>query len=243
MEAGQALRGKVGTKVTVAYNPADGGERKSLALERKTLAPPAPSSTLLEPEIGVVKVTFIRDGDARRLEQSIASLKSQGMKRLLLDLRGCVSDSLSEPIGMASLFVRDSVIVTINDRFDGDKAYRSDGRRRVWEGPMALLVNGGTSRGCEVLTASLRDAAGAPVVGERTWGIGTVSSVLPLRNGDGVILAVGTMLSPAGKEWNGKGIDPDLVIAAEPDGQGDPQRQKAVDYLRGISDSIHREAA
>jgi carboxyl-terminal processing protease len=243
-EASQALRGKAGTKVMLAFNPSDGGDRRSLALERKSLPAPQPSGVFVAPDIGIVRVAGIREGDAKRLDQAIASLKTQGMKRLLLDLRGCASDSLSEPIGMASLFVSEGVIVTVSDRHDGDKAYRADGRKRAWSGPLALLVNGGTSKGCETLTAALRDAAGAAILGERTWGIGTVSSILPLRNGDGVILAVGTMLSPAGKEWNGKGIDPDFVIApAEEEAAGDSQRQKAIDYLRGLQAPAQRKAA
>jgi len=242
-EAGQALRGTAGTKAVLVLNPADGGDRRTVTLYRKIMTPPQPAGNLAASEVGVVRIAGIREGDARRLDQAIASLRSQGMKRLLLDLRGCVSDSLSEPIGMASLFIDDGVIVTVNDRYDGDKAYRADGRRRAWSGPLALLVDGGTSRGCEMLTAGLRDAAGAAILGERTWGTGTVSSVLPLRNGDGVILAVGTMHSPAGKEWNGKGIDPDMVIATDSGAEGDPQRQKAIEYLRGVSAPVEREAA
>jgi carboxyl-terminal processing protease len=242
-EAAQSLRGKPGTKVTLNYNPADGGDRKTLSLDRRVLPAPMPSGNFQAPDVGVVRVAGIRDGDAKRLDQAIATLKLQGMKRLLLDMRGCASDSLAEPIGMASLFMAQGVVVTVNDRSAGDKAYRADGRRRAWDGPLALLVDEGTSRGCELLTAALRDGAGASVLGQRTWGTGTVKALLPLRNGDGVFLAVGTMLSPAGKDWNGKGLDPDLTIAGELGEEGDPQRQKAVDYVRGLSAPARRTAA
>lgn len=242
-EAGQALRGQPGTKAELVMGPADGGDRRTVTLERRVLAPPQPAGSLVPPEVGVVRIAGIREGDARRLDQAIASLRSQGMKRLLLDLRGCASESLSEPIGMASLFVDDGVIVSVSDRHEGDKAYRADGRRRAWTGPLALLVDGGTSRGCEALTAGLRDTAGAAVLGERTWGAGAIFSLLPLRHGDGVILAVGMMHSPTGKEWNGKGIEPDMVIASDSASAGDPQRQKAIDYLRGVSAPPGREAA
>ena len=242
-EAGQALRGKAGTKAVLILNPADGGDRRTLTLERRVVAPPQPAGSLAPPEVGVVRIAGIREGDAKRLDQAIASLRSQGMKRLLLDLRGCVSESLSEPIGMASLFVENGVVVNVSDRYEGDKAYRSDGRRRAWKGPLAVLVDGGTSRGCEALTAGLRDAAGASVLGERTWGGGSLFSILPLRHGDGVILAVGTMHSPTGKEWHGKGLDPDLVIASDDASSGDPQKQKAIEFLRGVSAPQSREAA
>ena len=157
------------------------------------------------------------------------------MKRLLLDLRGCASSSLPEAIGVASLFMKDGVVVTVVDRHDGDKAYRTDGRKRSWSGPMVVLVDEGTNRSCEVVTAALRDGLGTPIVGERTWGAGTVMSLLPLPNGDGLFLATGMMQSPAGKEWNAKGLDPDLAIPGDTEGDKDTQRQKAIDYLKGVT--------
>jgi carboxyl-terminal processing protease len=234
-EADQALRGKAGTKVTLGVSPAEGGERKEQGLERKVMAPPAPIAKMAEGGVGTVRIYGLRDGDARRVDQAIASLRDQGMKRLLIDLRGCVSTSLAEGIGVASLFMKDGVVVTVADRHDGDKAYRTDGRKRSWGGPMVLLVDEGTSRSCEVITAALRDGLGTPVVGERTWGAGTISSLVPLPNGDGLFLATGLMQSPAGKEWNTKGLDPDLAIPGNTEAGTDAQRQKAIDYLKGVT--------
>jgi len=234
-EAEQALRGKTGTKVTLGLSPSEGGERREQALERRILNPPAPAGRLAEEGIGAVKILGLREGDAKRVDQAIASLKEQGMKRLLLDLRGCVSSSLPEAIGVASLFMKDGVVVTVADRHDGDKAYRVDGRKRSWSGPMVVLVDEGTSRTCEVVTAALHDGLGTPVVGERTWGTGTVMSLLPLPNGDGLFLATGLMQSPAGKEWNAKGLDPDLAIPGNTEAGSDTQRQKAIEYLKGVT--------
>jgi len=240
--AGQALRGKAGTKVALNLAPRDGGDRRPVTLERRVMAPAAPTGATAG-DAGVIRVGGIREGDARRLNEAIVTLKGQGMKRLLLDLRGCASDSLAEPIGMASLFISDGVIVTVADRQEGDKAYRADGRRRAWDGPLAVLVDEGTSRGCEALAAALRDGLGAAVVGQKTWGAGTVTALVPLRNDDGVILATGLMQSPSGKEWNGAGLDPDLVIAGDTRDEGDPQRQKAIEYLRGLGAPAGRAAA
>jgi carboxyl-terminal processing protease len=242
-EATQSLRGKAGSKVNLGVNPVAGGDRKTVTLERRTIAAPQPSGDLAGAEIGVVRLATIGEGDARRLSQTITTLQSRGMKRLLLDMRGCASDSIAEPIGMASLFMNDGIVVSVEDRYDGDKTYRTDGRKRAWGGPLAVLVDRGTSHGCELLTAALRDGLGAAIVGERTWGSGTLSSLLPLRNGDGVILATGLMQSPTGKQWNGKGLEPDLAIEGDASEAGDPQRQKAIDYLKGLGKPGARDAA
>ncbi len=242
-QASQALRGKAGSRVDLGIAPSDGGDRRTVTLERRVMAPSAPAGSSVGGDAGLVRIASIREGDSKRLDQAIATLRTAGAKRILLDLRGCGSDSLAESIGMASLFMQDGVVVTVADRHEGDRAYRTDGRRRAFEGPLAVLVDEGTSRACEVLVAALHDGLGAAVVGERTWGAGTQTTLLPLRNGDGVVLATGLFQSPAGKEWNGKGLDPDLVIDGEAGESGDPQRQKAIDYLRGLQAPEKRRAA
>ena len=214
-----------------------------MTLLRRLIAPQLPAGALIAPDVGVVRIPSIHEGDAKRADQAIASLRSKGAQRLLLDLRGCVSDSLPEAVGLVSLFVAEGAVVTVTDRYEGDRSFRADGRKLAWDKPLAVLVDEGTARACEVVAASLRDTLSAPILGQRTWGIGTLQKLLPLRNGDGVILATGKFLSPAGKDWNGKGIEPDIAIEGNETDPGDPQRQKAIDYLRGVSQPVHRDAA
>ncbi len=144
---------------------------------------------------------------------------------------------------MASLFIEDGTIVRVTYQYEGDRDYRADGRRLAWDRPMAMLVDEGTARTCEVLTAALRDGLQTPIVGERTWGIGNLHELLPLGNGDGVFLAVGRFLSPTGKDWNAVGIEPDLQIVGDAVDEEDPQQRRAIDYLRGLAASERQEAA
>jgi carboxyl-terminal processing protease len=242
-EASRALRGKPSTKVTLNVSPVAAAGRKTIELTRRTLSSPAPSGTLEGADAGVVRVAALQEGDAKRLDQAIAGLKKRGAARLLLDLRGCSSESLAEGIGAASLFIDNGTIVTVADRYDGDKAYKADGRRRVWAGPLVVLVDEGTSGACEVLAAALHDDRSAPIVGQKTWGEGAVRALLPLQQGDGVFLATGRLQSPSGKEWHGQGIQPDLAIDGRLTDSDDPQLKKAIEYLRGVSRPAERNAA
>jgi carboxyl-terminal processing protease len=242
-EATQALSGKPGSKTTINLSPVDSAGRKTVTLVRKVLTPAAPSGSLEPGAIGVVRIGGLREGDARRVDQAIGSLKKRGATRLLVDLRGCDSDALAEAIGTASLFVREGKVVSVTDRYEGDKSFRADGRRQAWANPVAVLVDPGTAGVCEVLAAALRDDRDAPILGQRTWGEGAVRKLLPLQHGDGVILATGKYLSPAGKEWHGQGLQPDVPIDGRLTEAGDPQQKKAVEYLRGQSLPLERKAA
>ncbi len=242
-EASQALRGKPASKTTLNLSPIDSVGRKTLTLVRKVLPPRAPSGSFEGPDTGVARVGALQEGDAKRLDQTIASLKKKGASRLLLDLRSCASDALAEAIGAASLFIGDGTIVTVTDRFESDLSYRSDGRRNAWDRPVAVLVDEGTAGACEVLAAALRDDLGVPILGQRTWGEGAVRRLLPLPHGDGVFLATGKYRSPSGKEWHGQGIQPDLTIDGKLTDPDDPQQRKAIEYLKGLSLPANRKAA
>lgn len=242
-EATQALAGRPGSKTTINLSPIDSAGRKTVTLVRRVAAPPVPAGTLETHDVGVVRLAGLREGDARRADQAIAALRRRGASRLLLDLRGCASDALAEAIGVASLLVPDGRIVTVADRYEGDKSFRSDGRRLAWDGPVAVLADTGTAGTCEVLAAALRDDLSVPILGQRTWGEGAVRKLLPLQHGDGIILATGRYLSPAGKEWHGLGIQPDVPIDGRLTDAGDPQQKKAIDYLRGQALESGRKAA
>ena len=242
-EATQALRGKEASEVSIVVNSVDGTGRNTVTLNRSTPSSSGIRNSSLKEEVGLVRITGIESGDARALDRALAGFREKKAARLLLDLRGCASRSLAEAIGMASLFIPDGPIVTVTDRYKGDKAYQADGRTIAWEAPVAVLVDEGTAGTCELFAAALRDVISAPLLGEKTWGLGTRHQLLPLRNGDGVILAVGRFRSPEGKEWNGEGLEPDYEVEGDEREEGDPQRLKAIDYLRGQSPAASRSAA
>jgi carboxyl-terminal processing protease len=242
-EATQALRGRPGTTTVVTLNAMEAGNRKSVTLTRRILPAAPPVVSVEFQDVAVARVVALSEGDARRLDQGIAAAARRGATRLLIDLRGCASGNLAEAIGAASLFIKDGTVVTVNDRQEGDRAYRTDGRKIAWDRPVVVLVDESTAGVCEVLAAALRDDREAPVIGQRTWGNGSLHQLIPLQQGDGVFLAVARYLSPSGRDWHGQGLSPDLQADGNPSEPGDPQRHKAVDYLKGIALQAARPAA
>lgn len=241
-EATQAMQGKPGS--TVRLNVLRGTEPRSedMSLVRKTPAHAAVVATLPEPGTGIIKISSLLEGDAERVRKSLASLKSQGAKRLVIDLRSNAGSRMEEAVKVAGLFAGSGVVAQVADRKAGNSELTAPASPAVWKGPLVAVVDGGTAGAAEVLAAALRDRAGASLVGEKTWGMGTLQKVITLPAGDGIRLSVAKYLSPSGKDWNGTGLSPDVAQAKDAAaGTEDVQIKKALEVLR--QDGSQRQAA
>ncbi len=241
-EATQALQGKAGTTVHLVVARAADSQRQELGLVRK-VPPRSPlSHRLLEPGVGLLRLGGTEPGDSERVRKALQALRSQGAARLLLDLRSNAGGDLQEAVRIAALFTGEGKVATLSDRRDGRSDLAAPTGAPVWKGPMAILVNGGTAGPAEVLAAALQDRAGGTLVGEKTWGFGSIQKVIGLPGGDGLRLSVGKLLSPAGKDWNGVGLSPDFEQVPDADKPGeDSQLRKGLEILR--QDPADRKAA
>ncbi len=232
-EATQALQGKAGTAVRLSVMKRSDSRSQNLELVRQRPLHPPIEAILIEPGVGLLRLEELETGDGERVRKSLESLRAQGAERLLLDLRSNAGPSLDEAVKTASLFTGEGKVVTIADRKAGSRDLSGGPSEPVWKGPMVVLVGQGTAGAGEVLAAALQDRAGAALVGERTWGLGSIQKLIPLPGGDGIRISVGKYLSPAGKEWNGTGLSPDVEqAAASADSKQDAQLEKALEVLK-----------
>jgi len=241
-QASQALQGKAGSTVRLdVIKSTDGRSLQIEMIRRPPLRAPL-RAAILEPGVGLLRVGGLESGEGERIRKALDSLRVQGAHRLLLDLRSNAGPSLDEAVKTASLFMGEGKVVTIADRKAGSSDLRAGPSGPLWKGPVVVLVGQGTAGPAEVLAAALRDRGGAILVGEKTWGLGSIQKVIPLPAGDGIRISVGKYLSPGGKEWNGTGLSPDVEQAA---GSGeaaqDPQIQKGLEVLK--SEREERKAA
>ena len=232
-EATQALQGKAGTRVQISIIREEDSQRKDLELIRMVPGPTPLSFRLLEAGLGVFRLGGLRNGDAERVRKGLSALRRQGADHLLLDLRSSSGSDLEEAVKVAGLFTGETRVVTVADRLAGNRDYRAPAGAAAWTGALVVLVNGGTSGTMEILAAALRDGAAGTLVGERTWGFGSVQRAIPLPGGDGIRLSVGKFLSPGGKEWNGTGLNPDVEQPASSEAPGkDLQMEKGLQVLK-----------
>jgi carboxyl-terminal processing protease len=232
-EAAQLLQGKPGSEVTLSVIRTTEPRSEEVKLLRKLPAKTQMTARLAEPGTGLVKLGAIQPGDAEKLRKALVSLKAQGAERLVLDLRSNAGPSVEESVKIAALLGSEGIVAKVAERKAGTRELKAPSVQAAWDGPLVVLVDAGTAGAAEVLAAGLRDRRGASLVGEKTWGLGTLQKVIFLPAGDGVRISVGKYLSPDGKEWNGTGLSPDVVQErGEGTGSEDLQLKKGLEVVK-----------
>jgi carboxyl-terminal processing protease len=206
------IKGRPGTDVTLTVDPASGTGERQVTLTRRQLRVPAVEGSLKR--VNGVPIAYVRllgfsSGAHAELRREIERLDESGAEGLVLDLRGNGGGLLTEAVLTSSLFVEDGVIATTNARSQGDETFEAVGDA-LPERPTVVLINHDTASASEILTAALKQAGLAEVVGQRSFGKGTFQEVIPLENGGALDLTIGESLTRDGSSINGTGIEPDL---------------------------------
>ena len=166
-------------------------------------------------KIGFVQLTQFTGSTATELESVIKRLRSDGLNGLILDLRGNYGGVLPDCVGVASLFVKEGVVVRFQNRSHEDEAISVSGQAPFPDLPLVVLIDGTTTSASEVLAGAFRDHDRAVLVGERTFGKGSLQSIHPLgTTGHAMKLTTAYLLTPGGRTINHTadskswGIDP-----------------------------------
>ncbi|WP_435020986.1 S41 family peptidase [Tundrisphaera sp. TA3] len=211
-KAVEALQGQPGTqvKLTVLHEGTD--KLETLSMNRAIIEVPSVMGDRRKPndewdfmldkdkKIGYIRITnFIQD-TADQVKQALATLKDEGMKGLILDLRDDPGGLLTAAVEISDMFVKDGKIVSTKGRNTAEKTYTAHEEGNEPDYPMVVLVNHNSASASEILSACLQDHDRALVVGERTYGKGSVQSILDLEDGDSVLkLTIATYWRPSGK--------------------------------------------
>jgi carboxyl-terminal processing protease len=231
------LRGEVATTVTVALGREGQAEPLVLEIVRQEIPSPSVEWRMLEDAAGVgyVRITIFSDRTDRELREALADLEEQGMSRLVLDLRGNGGGLLDASIDVTSEFLDGGVVLYQVERGNKEQVYTADGNGVLPDLPMVILVDGGTASASEIVAGALQDRDRAVLVGEQTYGKGSVQSVFDLSDGSSVHITYAEWLTPDRRQLTGQGLVPDVVvgISEEDRSQGrDTQLERAVEHLR-----------
>jgi carboxyl-terminal processing protease len=225
-QAVATIKGPEGSQVSLAIERH--GSKLSFHLKRKTLELPSLVSHTLPGGIGYVHLFSFSQGAGDQLRQRVDRLVSDGAKGLILDLRDNGGGLLDEGVNVASLFIDSGKIVTTKSPGGSDQVYEAKGNA-IPKLPLVVLVNGGTASASEIVSGALQDHNRAILVGTTTYGKGSVQQIFPLSGNSAMKLTTEHYYTPSGRDINGKGIKPDVVVKAVGD-----QQPRAVQILKGI---------
>ncbi|MDR2106446.1 MAG: PDZ domain-containing protein [Coriobacteriales bacterium] len=230
-EAIDAIRRESGQEVTILWQRGD--EERETVLALRDVSIPTIVSHLIEQENQTVGYIYLRRFNAQSAEalgEALRGLEAEGAASFILDLRGNPGGYLGQALDITSLFVAEGAVVQIEDR-RGTTVEKVNGTP-ITNRPLVVLVDGGSASAAELVAAALRDHNRATLVGEKTYGKGTVQDIRELSWGGVLKYTVAHYLSPAGTVLDGVGITPDVVVesAAEPESIGASDRPTAGDY-------------
>jgi carboxyl-terminal processing protease len=207
------VRGPEGTRVELTV--LRDGKEHQFDLERTQIETPVASWVRIPgTDVAQVRLASFSNDSAEKLRQAFEEARAAGARRFILDLRDNPGGDLDQAEEIAGFFLEPGSVIYIRKNASGEREeIKSEGSAEHMDAPMVVLVNKGTASSSEILAGALRDNGRAPVVGETTYGTGTVLSEFPLRDGSAILLGVAEWLTPDGDFIRETGIVPDQKVS------------------------------
>jgi carboxyl-terminal processing protease len=211
-EVVEKVKGPEGTRVELTVRHE--GERRTYDLQRAEINSPVASWALIPgTNVALVLLSSFSDDSAQELQNAFEEAKAAGARRFILDLRNNPGGRLDQAVEMAGYFLEPESVVYIRKDASGEREeIKVEGQPESTDAPLAVLVDGGSASSSEILAGALRDNDRAPVIGETTFGTGTVLSEFVLRDGSSILLGVAEWLTPDGDFIRDTGITPDVRV-------------------------------
>jgi carboxyl-terminal processing protease len=207
------MAGAPGSALNVEAVRARRAEPQKMSITRDLVAMPPVTEKMMEDSIGYVKAEALSKGKAQEIAAKVKSLEKSGAKKILLDLRGCAEGDENEGIAAANLFLNHGTITYLQGQKYSRQAFEADPAKAVTTLPVAVLVNRSTAGAAEIVAAAILENARGDVVGEKTFGDGSVQKTLDLPDGGALILSVAKYYSPGGKAIQDTAITPNVLVA------------------------------
>ncbi|MGA9977955.1 MAG: S41 family peptidase [Candidatus Sulfotelmatobacter sp.] len=214
------LGGVPGSTVNVSVVRARRAEPEKVVITRDIVTIPPVTDKIMPDEIGYIKVEALTKGKAQEIASKIKSLEKSGAKKLLLDLRYTSAGEETEGIAVANLFLNHGTITYLQGQKVPRQAYNADPAKAITSLPVVVLVNRGTAGAAEIVASAILENARGDVVGEKTFGDGSVPKTFDLPDGGALILSVAKYYSPSGKAIQDTAVTPNVVVADEDDSVG-----------------------
>jgi carboxyl-terminal processing protease len=207
------IAGTPGSNLNVAVVRARKAEPQKMVITRDIVTMPPVSDKMMDDQIGYIKVETLIKGKSQEIAAKVKSLEKSGAKKIILDLRNDAEGDENEGVAVANLFLNHGTITYLQGQRFPREAFNADPAKAITTLPVAVLVNKGTAGAAEVVAAAILENARGDVVGDKTFGDGSVQKTLDLPDGGALILSVAKYYSPSGKAIQDVAITPNVLVA------------------------------
>ncbi|MBE7552583.1 MAG: S41 family peptidase [Anaerolineales bacterium] len=230
------VKGEIGTKVVLTVQREGVENTLDITIERAPIETPSAQWRILEqaPQIGYIQLTSFTERSNKELDRAFEELTAQGVESYILDMRGNGGGLLETAVDVASQFLRDGVILREDRKNEGERVYDVRPGGKALDQPLVLLVNGGTASASEIVAGALQDYKRATLIGEKTFGKGSVQLIYELSDASRLHVTVAKWFTPNNNAIDGTGLKPDIeVLITEEDraNNRDPQLERAISFL------------
>ena len=214
-DAVKRMRGPKGTKVTITIVREGTREPFDVALMREVIQVQSIRSQEIEPGIGYIRIRQFQERTAPDLVASVEKFDKAGkLAGLIVDVRNNPGGLLSAAVEVSEEFLGDGKLIVYTEGRvrNQNMRFTAHARRAITEVPMVVLVNQGSASASEIVAGAIQDHGRGVVIGQQTFGKGSVQTIIPLADGSGLRLTTARYFTPKGRSIHGKGITPDIVI-------------------------------
>jgi carboxyl-terminal processing protease len=241
------LSGEPGSTLTVAVVRPRRAEPQKIVITRDTVTIPPVSDKMLSDNVGYIKVDAFPADKSQEIANKIRNLQKQGAKKLVLDLRNSAAGDEAEGIATANLFLDHGTITYVQGQKYPRQAFNADPAKDVTKLPVVVLVNRGTAGPAEIVASAILENARGDVVGDKTFGDGSVQKTIDMQDGAALILSVAKYYTPKGKAIQDAAVTPNILVAdtndddaglpdedqqANPDDQNQKPKNQTDDQLK-----------
>jgi carboxyl-terminal processing protease len=230
VDAVKKMRGPKGTKITISIKREGVPELINFTLMRDTIRVQSVRTRNLEPGYGYIRLAQFQERSDRDLQKALEKIAAEktGLKGLVLDLRNNPGGLLTQAVRVSDLFLDSGMIVYTEGRIESQKQKYFAQKDGSWlDFPMVVLVNGGSASASEIVAGALQDHKRAVILGTKTFGKGSVQTILPLDDSSALRLTTARYFTPKGRSIQATGIVPDIIVESTP-----PQEAKVDEKRR-----------
>jgi carboxyl-terminal processing protease len=233
VDAVKKMRGLKGTKINISIKRDGVAELMNFTLVRDTIRVQSVRSRTLEEGYGYVRLAQFQERSDRDVQKALEKIAAEkgGLKGLVLDLRNNPGGLLTQAVRVTDLFLDSGLIVYTEGRMEAQKQKYFAQKEGTWmDFPIVVLVNGGSASASEIVAGALQDHKRAVVLGTKTFGKGSVQTILPLDDNSALRLTTARYFTPKGRSIQALGIVPDIVVEAAPpaEGKGDEKKRPSL---------------